>query len=38
MQGFCFEGIHRRACNGDCELYHREQCDSEADSKGVWNQ
>lgn len=35
MQGFYFEGIHRRTGNGDCQLYHREQRNSSADSQGI---
>ena len=35
--GFYFEGLHRRAGNGDCELYHREQCDGEADGESIWD-
>ena len=31
MQGFYFEGIHRRTCDGNRQLYHREQRDSKTD-------
>ena len=31
MQGFYFEGIHRRTCDGKRQLYYREQRDSKTD-------
>ena len=37
MQGFYFEGIHRRTSNRDCKLYHREQCDGKTDGEGIWD-
>ena len=35
--GVYFEGIHRRTGNGNCQLYHREQCDGKADGESVWD-
>ena len=37
MQGFYFEGIHRREGDRDRQLYHREQRNGKADGKGFWN-